>query len=356
MTLHDLYAAAGAQIAPDGIPLRFADPAEEDHAAREAAVLMDRSHEARVLLRGAGRLALLHRMSTHDVAHLPVDMGRPTIFTNPNARILDRVEVFNRDDDTLLLGEPGRGAPLTQYLMRNIFFGDEVQVMDLGAATVQFDVHGPAAEALAADLLGEDLPLLAGRSLTLADATVYMARRKPVIDSRLSLIIPKASAGAVWETLLARGSAQGLRPAGSLAYHLLRVRAGLPSVGRELSADYIPLEVGLWDEVSFTKGCYTGQEIIARMESRGRLAKALARVTLAGAVDVPAPVYHEGKTAGTLTSSAVAPDGQAFGLAVVRPQLMRPGVTLHIGAVDGPLAAITGPAGVQPDYLDELQE
>ena len=66
-------------------------------------------------------------------------------------------------------------------------------------------------------------------------------------------------------------------PAGSLTYNVLRIRAGRPGVGHELSTDYIPLELGLWDEVSFTKGCYTGQEIIARMESRGGWRKRLSR-------------------------------------------------------------------------------
>src|SRR6185295_4976010 len=103
----------------------------------------------------------------------------------------------------------------------------------------------------------------------------------------------------VWAELLTLG----LIPAGSLTYNRLRIRAGRPGVGHELTQDYIPLELGLWDEVSFTKGCYTGQEIIARMESRGRLAKTIITVNLSAAVDAPAKLVADGHEVGMLTSS-----------------------------------------------------
>ncbi|MEL7234359.1 MAG: glycine cleavage system protein T, partial [Chloroflexota bacterium] len=156
---------------------------------------------------------------------------------------------------------------------------------------------------------------------------VYAIRRKPLSSIYWTLIIPAAAdAGAVWQAI---SSDDGVTPAGSLTFNVVRIRSGRPGVSRELTQDYIPLEVGLWDEVSFTKGCYTGQEIIARMESRARMAKVMVRVSLSDHVNTPAPLMHDGKTVGNVTSSVKAPDGEVFGIAVVKTAVAEPEITLR---------------------------
>ena len=112
----------------------------------------------------------------------------------------------------------------------------------------------------------------------------------------------------------------------------------------------MPLEVGLWDEVSFSKGCYTGQEIIARMESRQRLAKTLVKVGLASMVAAPAPVYADGNLAGTLTSSAQAPDGAIHALAVLKLRYAQAGSRLTVGP-GGIEAEVLEFAGAQPPFV-----
>jgi aminomethyltransferase len=97
----------------------------------------------------------------------------------------------------------------------------------------------------------------------------------------------------------------GIMPVDEATFDYLRIEAGLPRFGRELTLDYIPLEANLWPDVSFTKGCYTGQEIIARMESRGRLAKRLVRLRAAEPVAAGTPVMANGKEVGSITSAAV---------------------------------------------------
>jgi tRNA-modifying protein YgfZ len=320
----------GAVLAPDNIPLHFGDQLAEYQAGLTAAILLDRSHEARLRLDGSSALGLLHRISTNDVEHLAADSGCPTIFTNAHARVLDRVTVFRRSDAVLLLGEPGRAQPLQQYVQRNIFFGDDVQIADRADQTRAFDLHGPQATQVLGQLAPEltTLPLLAGCAVTVAEAPVYVVRRQPVSEQRWTLIVPEAEAATVWQQITAAGT----QPAGSLVYNVLRVRAGRPSVGRELTTDYIPLEIGLWDEVSFSKGCYTGQEIIARMESRNRLAKILVTLDLAQPVDAPAEIFAEGRSAGQLTSSVTAPDGMIYALGVIKTPLAEPGNELTVGA------------------------
>lgn len=329
MDLNALQAEQGAVFAPDQIPLHFGDQLAEYRAALENVILLDRSHEARMEMTGSSALDLIQRISTNDVATLVEGQGRPTVFTNAIARILDRIEVFRQTDKLFILGGPGRSTPLRAYLQRNIFFGDDARVQDAAPSTRQFDLHGPAAQTIikAAAPDAADLNIYEGRATTIADAPVYIMRRPPITEQHWTIVVPTEQAAAIWTALTEAGA----QPAGSLIYNVLRVRAGLPSVGRELSEQYIPLEVGLWDAVSFSKGCYTGQEIIARMESRNRLAKTLVAIQLDARVDVPAAVYVDGRSVGQLTSSVTAPDGEIFALAVVKPDYAEAGQPLTIG-------------------------
>ncbi len=350
MSLADRHVQRGAVLAPDGIPLHYSDLSAEYHAALTGAVLMERSHESRLELRGGDRLNLLQRMSTNDLLHMAQNEGRPTIFTNPNGRILDRVMAYNRaDDSTLLITEPGRGAPLGQYLQRNIFFNDDVKLADLSPATRLFVLHGPQADAVLAAASPDTAAIagLNGADIFIAGVPAFAVRRKSLSGAHWALVVSAEHAEAMWLALTAQ---PGLTLAGSLTYNILRIRAGRPGVGRELSPDYIPLEAGLWDEVSFRKGCYTGQEIIARMESRNRLAKLLVTLRLAQPTEAPAAITDDGKPAGMLTSSVTTPDNEHLGLGFVKVALAVPGQTLTVGDTT---AAITGLAGAPPPSLAE---
>lgn len=356
MTLIEVHQHLGAVLAPDNIPLHYGNLGAEERAGLEAAVLMERSHEGRIQLTGRDALALLQRMSTNDVLSLVENEGRATIFTSAIGRVIDRVTVYRLANSSLIITEPGRGNAVRQYLQRNIFFNDDVQVADLSTTTRQFVLHGPRASAALAALLPahSTLPPMGSQTVSIANTEVVIARAKPMIGDAWVLIVPNDHAGDVWTAVLDAGRAEGLVPAGSLIYNTLRIRAGRPAAGRELSSDYIPLEIGLWDEVSFSKGCYTGQEIIARMESRGRLAKTIVTLELDGFVQAPAPLLSEGREVGTLTSSVQTPEGDVLGIGVVKVAAALPGTVLSTGEHQ---AAVTRLPGVQaPSLLSSTAE
>jgi folate-binding protein YgfZ len=334
----------GAVHAPDGAPLHFGDATAEYHAAGTGVVVMDRSHEGRVRVTGADKLKVMHAISTNDLT-LTAGQGRATVFTNPTARVIDRATVYGRDDDALVLIGPGRGAWFTRFLQGKIFFNDDAQPSDITPTTRQFDLHGTEADALVTTL-GVALPDegLGIVAATWADVPVWVARARSVRGGHWVVITPNDDgAAAVWAHLTEAGA----RPAGALAYNLLRIANGFPANGRELSEDYIPLELGLWDEVSFSKGCYTGQEIIARMESRGRIARTLVQVTLAAGVDAPAKLLHpSGGSVGTLTSSASVDAHTHIGMGVVKFDAAEVGAAF---VTEGGVAVtVTGLPGAQP--------
>ncbi|NIP27138.1 MAG: glycine cleavage system protein T, partial [Phycisphaerae bacterium] len=103
-----------------------------------------------------------------------------------------------------------------------------------------------------------------------------------------------------------------------------------PRFGRELTEDYIPLEANLWDDVSFNKGCYTGQEVIARMESRGRIAKQLVKLSPDAPLEIGAEIRADGKKAGQVTSTADGPQG-ALALGYVKSAFLENGHTITAG-------------------------
>jgi folate-binding protein YgfZ len=344
-----MHLALNAALAEDEIPLQYGDLNAEYTAGLERAVLMDRSHEGRLETTGQDRLELLHRISTNDLTSLSPGEGRPTVFTNANARILDRAFVYNRDEKVLLITEPGRGPALMKYLQLNIFFNDDFRVGDLSPTTCLFALHGPQAGSVLAALRLDAVtrqPYFS-TELNIDTIPVFVARRKPISGSHWVIMARAEHAGSIWSALLEAGREYGLIPAGSLTYNALRIRAGYPAIGHELSLDYIPLEAGLWDEVSFSKGCYTGQEIIARMESRNRLAKVMVKLESSAPVASPADIYRDEHRIGTLTSSVTTPDGKHLGLGFVKPGDALPDYPVY-ASDERVRAVMTGFAGAPP--------
>ncbi|MCU0498649.1 MAG: glycine cleavage system protein T [Anaerolineae bacterium] len=351
MHLRDYHTRHGAQVAPDGIPLQYHAPEVEYRAALSQAILLDRSHEGRIALTGADRAALIQRMSTHEIEQLAIGVGTPTLFLTPNGRIIDRVLVYRDTPDSLLMiTGPGRGGAVADYLRRNIFFRDQVTLTDQSASTAQFSLHGPTSDAILESIAPgiSALAPLHGQSIAITGGSVWVARRKSYSGPHWLIVTPSNQAETVWGAIMTAGASHGLLAAGSLTFNTLRICAGRPGVGRELTADHIPLELGLWDEVSFQKGCYTGQEIIARMESRNKLAKTLVTLQPESPITPPADIFAQGKRIGTLTSSVTAPDGVNYALGLVKVSHAVIGQSVMIGTIP---TTITGLPGVQPPNL-----
>jgi folate-binding protein YgfZ len=292
-------------------------------AAYEGAALYASEARGRVFMRDRDRAALLHRLSTNQIERLAPGQGADTVLTTPIGRIIDLLGVYVLDDALLLVTSPGRGPAIFAHLRKNIFFNDKVKVEDATQSLGQLALYGPEAPALLAGLglPGAGLPAHGVAVAAWAGEPLYVAACRPIGGAGLWLIAPPPALAELAAALTAAGA----RPLDEPTHEVLRVEAGYPAYGRELSQEYIPLETGLWDAVSFNKGCYVGQEIIARMESRGRLAKSLRGLRLAAHPELPAEpaaplakLDAGGKEAGDLTSVVVSPRHGLIGLAYVR--------------------------------------
>ena len=288
------------------------------NTVKNGAVFVDRSNLGMLKLTGGTRVDLIHRMSTQDLRNMQTGEGRATVLTTDIGRIIDRVIVYAATDKAYLLTGENVGDPIARYLMRYVFFNDDFQLEDLTSQTAIFGVYGAqASERLAQVGFPEtDLPLHHWREVTIDGVTLYLHSADSIAGGGYFVMCHMSEQAQIAEKLAAVGILSVDEP----TFDYLRIEAGLPRFGRELTEDFIPLETGLWDDVSFSKGCYIGQEIIARMDSRGRLAKKMVRFSAESPLEL-GEIRSNGKKAGTLTSVANS-EGGSVALGYVRTKVL----------------------------------
>ena len=297
-------------------------------AALDAVVCLDDSARGRVRLTGNDRAGLLHRLTTNDIAGLTPGQGTRTVLINHNARILDLLTVYALPEHLLVTCNPGQGAALTRFLQSKIFFNDKVAVEDLSAETIQIQLYGPQSAALVQQISSIDpaaWPLHHVQVAAIGTAQVWVARTLPLGGDGFVILAQLGDAEAVRQAL------SDVPLLDDATLDVLRIEQGYAAPRRELSTDYIPLETGLADAVNFRKGCYVGQEIIARMESRNRLAKRLMGLRLSQSTMAGGKLAYDGKEAGDLTSVADSPRFGPIGLAYVRTAAAAPGTLVEVG-------------------------
>jgi folate-binding protein YgfZ len=268
-------------------------------------------------IQGEDRAAFLQRQTTNDVGLLQV--GRPlvTVLTSPTARIIDVLILLHEENEIGVITLPGYVEKTARFLRGRIFFMDKVTVIDNSANWAQMELIGEQASEMAAALcVGKEFE--GARYLSLP----------PTLSLGYRLLLPRQAVPVARSALAAAGWVE----ISAEERHILRVEAGLPAPHSELTEEYTPLEVGLQFAVSSTKGCYTGQEVIARQITYDKVTRRLRGVRLSAPAPVGARLWAEdGAFAGELTSFAQSPRFGAIGLAVIKRPYDETGTKLQIG-------------------------
>lgn len=267
-----------------------------------------------LLLNGKDSFPLLQRMSTNDLLNLSETDVRATLFLNAKGRVLERVYVRPNGVNATLFLQENRDQLLQPYLQRNVFFRDDVAITVL-SGWYQINLFGPDTTDLILSLENEiPVPQIVFTGIgNNSGWSIFCTSR--VIDNVIKII---------------ENSSLIVSKHDSVLEEYYRVKNGIPAAGTELTPDYIPLELGLWDEISFTKGCYVGQEIIARMESRRQLARILVCLKLSGAEEVGTMILHQDKRIGVITSVAQSRTGDYFALSVIQRKHAKPGSVFNV--------------------------
>jgi tRNA-modifying protein YgfZ len=277
------------------IPASFGNKAQASEAANSGAMLVDRSHWGQILVSGEDRLRFLHNQSTADFNALKPGSSCNTVFVNSTGRTIDLALALILEDAVLLMVSPGKGNAIFQLLDRYIFFADKVTIQETTQAS--FSLIGPHSSQILTALKAK-IPNGFQQTIEIEDIPVQI-----VADSGLGLpgytfFMDAVAAPQIWQKLIALGAV----PSGEECWEELRIRQGRPAVDRELTTDYNPLEVGLWQTISFTKGCYIGQETIARLNTYKGVKQYLWGIELAAAATVGSDLMLNDVKVGTLTS------------------------------------------------------
>jgi folate-binding protein YgfZ len=281
-------------------------------AAEAACAVADRSDLGRLIATGPDLLGLLQRLSTGDVKDLRPGEGRPTVLTNARGRIVERLFVHHLGGDGVLLVAGPGGAPRVLAHLGRFTFSENTGLSDVTATTFAFALLGPrwAETAKAAGI--PDLAPHGCSACLLAGARVHAARTNG-FDAEGALVIgPTDASGRVRAALVDAANSQGGGAIEADALEAWRILSGFPASGHELTEEHNPLEAGLREAVSFTKGCYVGQEVVARLNTYGKVSRVLVRLELEPGAPVPAPgaaVLQGGSPIGAVTS-AIRPPGR----------------------------------------------
>lgn len=303
--------------------MSYGSPADYS-AAQEAAVWFCPPEPGFLHLAGEDRLDFLQRQSTNDLRLLGPQRAVVTVLTSPTARILDVLTVFDRGDVLGVLTLPGHGLRTARELRGKIFFMDRVTVTDLSAGFVQFDLEGPKAGEVLHRLGLATPPAIDGVATWVGPAgEVWVIGHRGLRGLGFRLVVAATAAEAM-TTALAAAGAVSLSPA---VYDILRVEAGLPGPA-ELTEDFNPLEANLDAFIAENKGCYTGQEVIARQITYDKVTRRLAGLRAEAPVPVGADVLAEGKTVGQVTSAVLSPRLGPLALAYIRRPFHQPDTPL----------------------------
>lgn len=291
-------------------------------AALERCAVVDLSHLTRLVATGPDILDLLHRLSSGDVRGLEAGHGAPTVLTSAKGRIVERLFVHHLGaDGVLIVAGAGAASRVLDHLKRYTF-AERIDITDRTAATASFAVIGPAWERVAR---AASLPALApwgAATVEIRGVRAHLARSNGFDATGLQVVAPRERSDAIRGVLVDAATAEGGAVLDAAALEPWRIARGLPASGAELNEDHNPLEAGLYDAVSFTKGCYVGQEVVARLNTYDKVSRALVRLELEPALPLPEPgaaVRHGGKEVGAVTSAAKLPgEDRAVALAYIR--------------------------------------
>jgi folate-binding protein YgfZ len=345
------------------VPESYGDVLLEYAAVREGGCgVIDLSNRGRILVSGTEAVQFLNGLITNDMKTLAVNSWMPAAFPNVQGRLIASVRVVRlKDEGTgknvspvfLIDTEAATHERVLKTIERFTLAGD-FRVTDMTNQTAQFSVKGSkAADVVRATLGDKAAELLPNQSIQIdwpqseqdgngadeATSGVIVMRESPASEDGFEFVVNADRAGSLWEALQNAGA----RPVGYAALEILRIEAGVPRYGVDMDETNVVTETALDDAVSYTKGCYVGQEIIARIKYRGHVAKKLTGVMFEQLVNVEvgATIYSaDGKEAGRVTSVADSPRlGRTIALAYLKYDYLAAGTSIRITCADQELAA-----------------
>jgi len=336
--LAEAHAISGAKIGSwfgCALPDDFGDWRSEYQFARKTVALIDKNYRMYVSFSGPDRVRYLNAILTNNVKDLQTAHGIASLLLNAQGHILAEIETYALPDKLFCISYAMIRERLIPTLDKYIIM-DDVTLADETPHFGTLALEGPFAPRLVLELTGIDLNALMDLVRTQAhvgDIPCTIVRRSPGRSIAADFLVERPHIAPLWHFLLERTRAAGGGPAGYTAVSALRLEQGVPWFGYDFGEKQIPHEAGLEDShLSYTKGCYTGQEIVERVRSRGQVNRKRVHLIFAG-TSVPSagePLLADGKEVGYVTRAAAPPSLPfAIGMGYVRKEYNSPGTQLR---------------------------
>lgn len=281
----------------------------------------DRSHWGRISVTDSDRLNFLHNQTTNTFKLRKPGEGCDTVVLTSTARTIDLVTAYILDDSVLLLVSPDMSGKIISFFDRYIFFADKVKLEDITGQTAAFSLLGTKSHEMIKSLGAENL--IDQPYGTHCEVNgIRIAVGNEFAFKGYTLICDQAI--DLKQKLIDLGISEIDQP----TWEKLRIEQGRPMPGFELTEDYNPLEAGLWHTISFNKGCYIGQETIARLDTYNGVKQQLWGIKLNQSVEPGAIVQLDNEKAGVITSVT-----DTIGLAYIRTKAGGAGLTVDLGEV-----------------------
>jgi len=336
--LAEVHARTGARMGVwfgCALPDDFGDPAAEYRFANKSIALIDKNYRAYLAFTGPDRVRYLNAILTNNIKDLPVGRGNVSLLLNPQGHILAEIETYALGDRLFCVSYAMIREQLIGALDKYIIM-DDVTLTDETEKYGTLALEGPKAAPLVRDISGVDLAVM--KDLQAAEGEVgaipcRVVKRSPGDVAGAEFVVERGKLGELWPILLEAVRKQGGGPMGYKALSGQRLAQGIPWFGYDFGEKQIPHEAGLEkSHISYTKGCYTGQEIVERVRSRGQVNRKRVQLLFSGE---PVPeagemlMMMEGKDVGAVTRAARIWDPDLIlGMGYVRREALTPGTTL----------------------------
>ncbi len=336
--LAKFHQSNGAQfVERDGwlLPSHFGDSAVEYAVTRSVAGLMDLSHRGLLQVTGPDRLSFLQGLLSNDLRALGPFTGQYATLLNQQGKVIADVRVLCAMNSFYLDFWETLKEKILAHLNRYLV-ADEVEIADRSNEYATLSIQGPRSEALLRKLVGQaELPehSLQHAMVNVDGAAICAVCASHTGENGFDLITPVSSLPSIARALTENGKQFSAAWVGEEAQNILRVEAGVPRYGVDFTEDNLLLEVGLDHAVSFTKGCYLGQEVVERVRSRGHVNKKLVGLSLEGqqSANPGDVIVSADKPVGTITSAVHSPAlGRPIALGYVHRDYWNPNTPLIV--------------------------
>lgn len=326
------------------IPANYGSVEREVETVRNTGGFADLSSRGKLLLKGKEHLKLLQGMLSNDVMLLEVGQGTYATLLTVKGKVMSDMRVYRSEDTAIMDLEPGINKVIRDHLVKyKLSYRAEIE--DISYDYSLFHICGPAAADLLEKLFNIETANINEPGFIKVESENYsffLFKVNRTGETGFDIMVGNEYASELWNRIFEEGKNDGLVPFGMDALEILRVEAGIPLYGKDFDDSTIPIEAGLWHALSFEKGCYIGQEVVARIKWRGRVNWHLVGI-LAEEGKIPEkddPVYCGEKKIGRITSAVYSYSiNKPVALGYVRREFVEPGTAVNILSGETVIAA-----------------